>query len=156
MGMPEAKKEERLFTGGGLIRSIGGRENLEEHRRSEKWAYDERILGDGKFVESVLRDEERQASLGAQSEEKKWGMFRVAADKLCERFEVKAGELTGGSRRRAVSEVRSLLAYFGHRELGMSAAAIGREFNVSGQAVLKGIKKAEETWENLDWLSEYL
>jgi hypothetical protein len=156
MGMPEAKKEEQLFTGGGLVRSIGGRENLEEHRRSEKWAYDERILGDGKFVETVLKGEERQASLGAQPEEKKWGMFRVVADKLCEQFEVKPAELTGGSRRRAVSEVRSLLAYFGHRELGMSAAEIGRAFNVSGQAVLKGIKKAEETWENLDWLSEYL
>ena len=156
MGMPEAKKEEKLFKGGGLIRSIGGRENIEEHRRSEKWAYDERILGDGKFVESVLKGEEKQTGFQFQPKDKKWEMFEEVAKKLCEQYEVQPAELTGGSRRRAVSEVRSLLAYFGHRELGLSAAEIGRAFDVSSQAVLKGIKKAEETWESLDWLKEKL
>ena len=53
-----------------------------------------------------------------------------------------------------VSEVRSLLAYGAHRELGLSAAEIGRVLNVSGQTVMKGANRAEETWESLDWIMD--
>jgi predicted DNA-binding protein YlxM (UPF0122 family) len=49
-----------------------------------------------------------------------------------------------------VSEVRSLLSYAAHRELGLSAAEIGRAINVSSQAVLQGAARAEESWESLE------
>ena len=51
-----------------------------------------------------------------------------------------------------MSDVRQLLSYAGNRELGIPAVEIGRILNVSGQAILQGANKAEETWENLDWI----
>ncbi|MCL5292759.1 MAG: hypothetical protein M1548_09645 [Actinobacteria bacterium] len=42
------------FSGGGLKRS----KTLEEAGPQERWAYDERVLGDGGFVEALLLAEE--------------------------------------------------------------------------------------------------
>jgi hypothetical protein len=154
MTLKEAKKEETVFQGGGLVRSIGGRKNLEEHRKGAMWAYDERVLGEGKFVESVLKNEIVQSRNTRIPDEQKWVLFEEIAENLCEQYEVKPAELAGVSRRRKVSEMRSLPAYAANSELVLSAAEIGRALNVSGQAILKGIEKAEETWESLDWVTE--
>jgi REP-associated tyrosine transposase len=103
----EAKKEERFFKGGGLIRSIGGPENLKEHRNGTKWAYDERILGEGAFVESVLKNVATQSKYPALLKEQKGELFQKLLESLCEQYEIKPAELVGGSKRRKVSEVRS-------------------------------------------------
>ena len=55
-----------------------------------------------------------------------------------------------------LTAVRQLLSYAGSRQLGLSAAEISRVMNVSGQAILKSAAKAEQTWEGLDWLMEYV
>ncbi len=156
MSSTEAKKDDKTFQGGGLVRSIGGLENLSEHRKGPKWSYDERILGEGKFVESVVANAVAQSSFESLSREKKRELFVEIAKSLCEQYDVRLEEVSGGSRRRKVSEVRGLLAYASNRRLGLSAAEIGRALNVSGQAILKAIEKAEETWESLDWITENL
>ena len=156
MSQAAAKKDEKTFKGGGLVRSIGGIENLSEHRKGPKWLYDERVLGEGKFVESVVGKAADQLPWEGLSKEKRWELFEEIAKGLCEQYDVKLREVSGGSRRRRVSEVRSLLAYASNRQLGLSAAEIGRALNVSGQAILKAIEKAEETWESLDWVTEGL
>jgi putative transposase len=47
------------LVGGGLVRSMGGWERVEELRRGrERWAHDERVLGSIEFVESVLKEME--------------------------------------------------------------------------------------------------
>jgi hypothetical protein len=61
-------------------------------------------------------------------------------------------ELLGGSKRHRVSEVRQLLSYAGSRALGISAAQISRTLNVSSQAILQAALKAEQSWEDLDWM----
>lgn len=44
------------YSGGGLIKSMGGMKSVLTSRRAgEKEAYDERVLGSGNFVESVLK-----------------------------------------------------------------------------------------------------
>lgn len=43
------------FTGGGLIRSAGGREALTGHKFEDREAADDRILGSDSFVEDVWR-----------------------------------------------------------------------------------------------------
>ena len=48
------------LVGGGLIRSIGGREAaVPLGRGREKWAYDERVLGSSDFVERVWKEVEQ-------------------------------------------------------------------------------------------------
>ncbi len=58
MGDEGEREERKLFKGGGLVRSAGGYEALKKMSRDEKWAFDERILGSGSFVESVLKQAE--------------------------------------------------------------------------------------------------
>ncbi len=137
-----------------MIRSIGGPENLREHRKGPKWSYDDRILGEGEFVESVLKNVAIQNSYQDLSKEQKQELFQKLLESLCEQYKIKPAELVAGSKRRKVSEVRSLLSYGAHRELGLNAAEIGRVLNVSGQTVMKGASRAEETWESLDWIME--
>ena len=53
-GVPDGRRHD--LTGGGLIRSAGGWATVKAMRRSEsRMKGDERILGDGNFVETVLK-----------------------------------------------------------------------------------------------------
>ena len=52
--MKKTVNHEENYEGGGLIRSFGGKEKVMNRRLDEKEMYDERILGSGDFVESVL------------------------------------------------------------------------------------------------------
>ncbi|MCF8083767.1 MAG: hypothetical protein K9M96_11775 [Deltaproteobacteria bacterium] len=59
------------LTGGGLVRSVGGWFNLMEMRRAEVFVKgDERILGEGDFVERMLKESgeafERKSFLKSQ------------------------------------------------------------------------------------------
>ncbi len=154
MQMNEAKNETKTFEGGGLRRSAGGVKKLLEFGQNEKWAYDERILGDSSFVELVLKVSEKQKPHHVLSPGERWVAFDKVSQRLCEKFEVGRSELYGGSRRRAVSEVRQLLSYAGCYNLGLSAAEVGRTLGVSRQGISKNVAKAVEVWEELDWLIE--
>ena len=71
------------LVGGGLIRSAGGWSAVKAFRRSEQRVKsDERILGDGDFVENVLKeaqeDLERSYSLKATGYDFDWLVSRVA------------------------------------------------------------------------------
>lgn len=156
MKMDEAKKETKIFEGGGLRRSAGGVKKLLEAGNKEKWVHDERILGSSSFVESVLKNTEKDQRTRTLSPEKQRATFDRVADQLCERFEVTRPELLGGGRRRAVSESRRLLSYVANRHLGMTLSEVGEALNVSKVAVLKAVTKTEEEWDDLDWLSKFI
>ena len=48
-----------LLNGGGLVRSLGGWSNvLAVRRKGEREEADQRVLGSGKFVQSVLKEAE--------------------------------------------------------------------------------------------------
>ena len=154
MNMAEAKKDLKTFEGGGLRRSAGGTQKLLEAGGKDKWAYDERILGSSSFVESMLKATERQQKRRALSQDDQWSAFDNVTGSLCEQFKVEKSELLGGSKRRKVSEVRQLLAYCACRSLGLTATDVARVLGVSRQGILQSIVRAEETWEDLSWLSE--
>ena len=86
--------------------------------------------------------------------DEKRATFDNVAERLCEKFEVSRSELHSGSKRRPVSEVRQLLSYAACRIVGLTGTEVGRLLGVSKQAILKATTKAEESWEDLDWLTE--
>ena len=135
---------------------VDGEEKPRESNKQQPWAYDERILGSSDFVESVLKTDVKQNKLRVLGPEEKWKLFFKVTEGLCRDFQVSDAELFGRSKRRPVTAVRQLLSYAGSRQLGLSAAEISRVMNVSGQAILKSAAKAEQTWEGLDWLMEYV
>jgi putative transposase len=96
-GMKMGRRRE--LVGGGLIRSMGGWSGvLALRRRGEKTASDERILGDGEFVERVIGEwnEVGRANLRLTGVRKSLSLL---AQQVCENLGVTVEELRSGSRR---------------------------------------------------------
>jgi len=132
------------LTGGGLIRSMGGWAAVKAMRRAKIFEKsDERILGDGNFVDQVL------SAAGEQMERrnllKSLGYdIKKAAERLCLLMDLETDEIwqIGKSRRRVAG--RSLLCYWAVRELGMSMTALSKSLNVSLSSVSQSVKRGEE------------
>jgi len=129
------------LTGGGLVRSAGGWSALRAMRKSEsRMKGDERILGEGDFVEAVLKaaceNLDRKSMIRAKGYDFRWLMDRVTG-----LFGLTSNEiLTGGKQRRAV-KARSVLCYWGTRELGMSAAEISKRLNIASSTASESVTR---------------
>ena len=127
-GVPQGRRPE--LQGGGLRRSAGGWEGVTALRRGrERWAFDERILGSGPFVEGMLE--------GMSPPPTPWpraraltALPRVLA--ACGRaWGVTVAEICGGSRRRVVAHARAAAGFIGVTELGLPIAQVARALGVS-------------------------
>jgi len=125
------------LVGGGLIRSMGGwSEVLALRRRGEKTASDERILGDGEFVERVLEewDEVGRANLRLTGARRSLSSL---AHQVCENWGVTMEELRSGSRRQVVLMAREEFSQMAVKGLGYSGAEIARYLGVTGSCVTR-------------------
>jgi hypothetical protein len=113
---------------------------------------DDRILGDGEFVETVLKqaqeDLDRKSKLKAQGYSFDWLVGRVA-----KQLEIEWKVVLAPGKYAPVVKARSLLCYWGTRELGMTTVELPRRLNLAqptvSQAVQRGQKVAEELGLNL-------
>lgn len=134
--------------GGGLVRSHGGWAAVKEHRRNRVYQKgDERILGDGDFVEEVLRKSEEQ--LERKSQLKAQGFhFDKVVDRIANLLEISSAEVLASGKKRQTVAARSLLCFWASRELGLSQAWLARRLGISQPAVSlavdRGRKLAEE------------
>jgi putative transposase len=125
------------LVGGGLIRSMGGwSEVLALRRRGEKTASDERILGDGEFVERVLEewDEVGRANLRLTGVRRSLSLL---AQQVCENWGVTLEELRSGSRRQVVLKAREEFSQMAVKGLGYSGAEVARYLGVTGSCVTR-------------------
>lgn len=129
--------------GGGLLKSLGGlSEVLQARATGERQAFDSRILGDGHFVESILRGTEQIET--RQQKLKKFGL-------TLERLQLLAANATGvdadallqHDRRRPVAEARSLWVYSATEILGLRASVLTRLLRMSSGAVSEIRKRGE-------------
>jgi len=134
--------------GGGLIRSSGGWSIVKALRKSAiRIKGDERILGDGDFVEKVLNEAreslERKYTLEEQGHDFAWLVKRVAMLLNLEPKDV----LARGKYKQSV-KARGLLCYWGTRELGMTTVDLAKKLKLAqptiSQSVMRGRKIAEE------------
>ena len=147
----EAKQDEKQFKGGGLIHSMGGMSEVEKRAEKERWAYDERILGDGRFVEAVLKTAETQPVLIADSESERMQKLEKLLAYVSKRSGFSKAELTGRDRRRALVRYRRVVVYLAVTRLGLSATAVGRMVNLSPPNALKALAIGEEVMGELKW-----
>ena len=131
------------LSGGGLIRSAGGWSNVLSMRtRKERMEYDERILGGGDFVNSILKDTEekeaRQLKLRLKGKS-----IKSIMEEECKKGQVSPIELKNGCRRVKVSIVRRKIACRSLEELGLSYADIARHLGVNTSAISNIISKCE-------------
>ncbi len=140
------------LVGGGLIRSYGGWSAVTALRRMKSYQKgDERILGDGDFVEQVLAAAEekmkRMYYLRAQGFDLKKVARRVAV-----LLKVKPEEVWAGGKHRRTVAARSLLCFWATTQLGISQSYLASKLQISQPAVGLSVKRGERLAEDKHYL----
>ena len=144
-GIPMGRRKE--LTGGGLIRSMGGWTVVKSMRKAKLFEKpDERILGDGDFVDQVL-------SLAKEQMEQKNLLIsqgydlKMIAERVCSVMNLEPSEIWKIGKIRSRVAARSLVCFWAGRELGISMTELSRRLNLSlsgvSQSVTRGEKIAE-------------
>lgn len=123
------------FAGGGLKRSLGYPKSYPK----KKQAYDDRILGEGSFVEEILAGAELSTATNYSSKEPDEILAEVA--NACR---ITLAELLGATKKKEVASARALLAYRLSKETGATASAIARQLGVTRSAAFKMIKRGDQ------------
>jgi REP element-mobilizing transposase RayT len=133
-GVPLGRRPE--LSGGGLVRSIGGCEQVATFRRGrERWQADERVLGSGEFVGEVQRQAAVRAERKVSAEEIEPALLRLLAE-VSAAHGVRAEEVRSAGRVRAMSRARAALAHQAVRRLSIPVSAVARFLGVSPPAVV--------------------
>jgi REP element-mobilizing transposase RayT len=141
-GIEQGKRHDLI--GGGLVRSSGGWVAVKAMRKAKLFQMaDERILGDGDFVKSVLAAAQERL-------EHKYALVAAGvcldhvAKKAAGLLEIETSELWLPGKERKRVQARSLLCYWAARELGLSMAELGRRLQLSKAAVSLSVKRGEK------------
>ena len=134
-GIEEGKRDD--LVGGGLIRTLGGWSQVVSHRKNnQKVATDQRILGQGDFVERIIGEAEKKIKSQISDNER-----QVKSEKkiheVCKGEGINIEELRGGSRRAHISDLRARLAIELVSENGLTLAESARQLGVSTSAISK-------------------
>jgi putative transposase len=132
------------LTGGGLVRSAGGWLNLVEMRRAKVFVKgDERILGEGDFVEQMLKEAgevfEKKSLLAAQG----WDIDKLA-EHVAKLLDMDISDVWSAGKYRPIVRARSLLCYWAVRDLGMSMAFVARRLGISSTAVMQSVARGKK------------
>jgi len=123
--------------GGGLVRSAGGWAAVKALKKAKIFQKsDERILGDGDFVERVLANANEAMERKYDLESRGLTLDKVA-DRVAEVLGMKPEDVWAAGRYRRIVEARSLLCYWAVRELGITMSSLARKLKISVPAVSK-------------------
>jgi putative transposase len=131
------------LTGGGLRRSAGGWEGLQDAELAkEYWRGDERILGNGDFVDKALQTAEETLTRRELLKREGWDLQRLAAE-VCRLLSVESADLQKKGRNNNLSHAKGLICYLGTSRLGLSNSELGRYFKMSQPSVSKAVQRGE-------------
>jgi REP element-mobilizing transposase RayT len=142
-GIEQGRRPE--LVGGGMIRSLGGWEEVKARRleSGERIKGDERILGDSGFVLGVLSEAEeafkrkyRLKSAGYNTD--------LVERRVLKAFDIKKEELYSGSRRKPVTEARSVFCYWCVIELGESMTGLAKRLGLSQPTIGYSVERGKE------------
>jgi REP-associated tyrosine transposase len=141
-GIADGRRDD--LVGGGLIRSAGGWAAVKSLRKAHGFQKgDERILGDGEFVESAISEANEAYARKCQSRAKGLGLDDIAA---------RAAKIVGidpdlvwvKAKQPTIVQARSLLCYWATNELGLSQAALSQRLELSQSAVSIAVARGRE------------
>lgn len=142
-GISQGKRTD--LTGGGLVRSAGGWAAVKALRAAKIFEKgDERILGNGDFVETVLAAANETMEKKYDLQARGFTVDRVAA-RVAEVLGVRQKDVWAAGRHRETVRARSLLCYWAVRELGVTMTSLSRLLNISVQAIGKSVIRGEKT-----------
>ena len=141
-GVLQGKRKD--LTGGGLVRSAGGWTAVKALRAAKIFEKsDERILGNGDFVEAALSaaNEAMESKYELQS---RGFTVDTAAERVSEVLGINIEEVWAAGRHRETVRARSLLCYWSVRELGVTMTSLSRRLKISVQAIGKSVVRGEK------------
>jgi len=141
-GVPKGRRPELI--GGGLIRSIGGWSAVKAMRKIGAYQKgDERILGDGQFVENALAQAEENLERKYHLKAKGFDLEKVV-DRVAELTGLEPAEVLAFGRHKRVIAARSIVCFWAMRELGISQTELARVLRISQPAVSMAVTRGEE------------
>jgi len=143
------------LVGGGLIRSLGGWDDIKKMRLSgqDRIKSDQRILGESDFVSDVLSESEAQFS--RRYKLKRLGYdFEKVVERVCKIFQMEKEFVTGRGKQRDRVRARDLLCYWAVIDLGMSMVDVARRLEITPSAVSYSVQRGEMTAKEEDFQLE--
>jgi REP element-mobilizing transposase RayT len=145
-GIAAGKRPELM--GGGLIRSLGGWQQVKALRKAEiRFKGDERILGDSEFVEQVLKAAEDRLERRYAIEVKGYD-FQKVVKRVAEMLNIDYRIVLSRNKDPQTVNARRLLCYLANQELGMTTVEIAHRLRISQSTVSRcsrwGEKMASE------------
>ena len=156
--MGEARKEYRAYVekgiaigrrpelvGGGLIRSVGGWDEVKKMRLSgqDRIKGDQRILGESGFVIDVLSEAEEDFSRKYRLRNRGFD-FEKVAERVSSLFGLEKEYITSRGRQRDRVMARDLLCYWCAIELGIPMAELSERLFMTVAAVSCAVKRGEK------------
>lgn len=129
------------LSGGGLVRSYGGWENIKFLRKDHQARIgDERILGDSDFVEQALKEDALQLDEVTHFQQQGWDLSRLI-NRVCDYCQVERESLQNKGRGNALSLAKALVCYWGTKKLGLKSTELATALGMSQPAVSKSVKR---------------
>ncbi len=132
------------LVGGGLKRSAGGWGGvLELKKNKEYWRGDEQILGDGEFVDKVLKWAEEEMIKKEKIMRAGWNLERLA-QRVCDIMSIRIEDLQKRGRLNQITYAKGLLAFWGYNEVGFNGAQLARYLHITRPSLSNLIKIGEK------------
>lgn len=130
-GVAQGKRDD--LTGGGMKRSQGSKP---ENGQGE--SFDERILGGGSFVDTLLQQDELRSRLVTSLS------LSELIDRIAGVLSIPPEEIRRPSKKRNAAEARGIVCYLAVRELNYKGNEIGKELCLSPSGVSIGVRRGEK------------
>ena len=138
-GIEQGRRPE--LVGGGLLRSYGGWAGVKALRRAGAYRKgDERILGEGDFVERVLAEAEEGFERRYRLAVKGFNLER-AVNRVAEVLAMPAEEVLDSGKARRSVVARNLLSYWATKELGITQSELAKRLGLTQSAISLAAKR---------------
>lgn len=132
------------LTGGGLIRSAGGWTAVRQMQNAGHFQKsDERILGDGYFVETVLGEADERMTRRFQYQAKGISLDHLQ-QVVAKLVAIQPEEMVGASKARTVVRARILFSYFAVREMSVPGTEVAKQLKISLPTVSLSVQRGEQ------------
>ena len=142
-GIPMGRRPE--LVGGGLIRSLGGWDEVKKMRLAgqDRIKSDQRILGESDFVMDVLSEADENFSRKYRLKSRGIN-FEKVAERVSSLFDLEKDYITGRGRQRDRVRARDLLCYWCAIELRIPMADLSKRLDMTLAAVSYAVKRGEK------------
>ena len=147
-GKREATRQYKLFVADGV--ALGKRNELGGGRRMTRELleelgeepYDERVLGDGEFLEELRQRRELESKFTHSME------IKDIVVAVCRYFVIDPSELQRNSRAVSIVDARSVICFLAVRQVGHSGVEVGKLVNLRRAGVSVAASRGEEKVKN--------